>query len=258
MKIGSCIPKISKVSVKYCMRGTLTMSHYDYVMLPNGFKKKIFSIEDINKVLDEWHDYIESNWVTLPRKMFDCESKVKFMLDGLANIILRPNMSGMITEYKKMKIGKYEIPFSACTSEISGEIYSEYIKKDNGEASTRMKLILEELAAKYDEEKNSRQKKIQIKKRVHKLTRRDKIENIRKTYDANKFEWTCVDTEGYFKFDNKTYRISDDVKQYQAKNLPDGDVLYDMDKILCVKTNEGKNLFFDMNIEPVEKIFFIN
>lgn len=76
--------------------------------------------------------------------MFDPESKVKYMLDGLANIILRPNMDGLLTDYQKMKIGKYEIPISSCASLFSDEIYSERPKIDNGEEQMRMELLMDE------------------------------------------------------------------------------------------------------------------
>lgn len=60
------------------------------------------------------------------------------MLEGLANILLRNHMDGILTEYKKLKIGKYEFPFSSCASLFNDEIYSEYRKQDNGDEEYRL------------------------------------------------------------------------------------------------------------------------
>ncbi len=39
--------------------------------------------------------------------------------------------------------------------------------------------------------------------------------------------------------------------------MPDGDVIYDMDHILCGLTEAGETVFFDMNIEPVAGVVCI-
>lgn len=89
-------------------------------------------------MLSEWGQYCEANWVSSGKKMFDPESKIKYMLDGIGNILLRNHMDGILTEYKKMKMGVYEIPLSACASILSDEVYSERPKIDNGEEEQRM------------------------------------------------------------------------------------------------------------------------
>lgn len=164
--------------------------------------------------------------------MFDPESKVKYMLDGLANIILRPNMDGLLTDYQKMKIGKYEIPISSCASLFSDEIYSERPKIDNGEEQARMELLMDELAAKFDEAKALKAKRGNTPKKKRKvLTRREKMEAIKQSFQLERFSFVPVDINNIFVYNNKYFHISDDCEQYSGKILSDGELFFNMDKI---------------------------
>lgn len=185
--------------------------------------------------------------------MFDPESKVKYMLEGLANIILRPDMSGLLTEYQKMKIAKYEIPLSSCVSAMEDEVYSRRAKKDNGEEQKKLEMYMDETARKFDEAKAARLKNQPVKRKVREFapTRRKKIEAARKEYDIEFFETCRVDTDNVFVFRGKYYRIPADNASYAGKELKDGDVIYDMDRILCAVNKDGILFFFDMNIKPV-------
>ena len=185
--------------------------------------------------------------------MFDPESKVKYMLEGLANIILRPNMKGLLTEYQKMKIEKYEIPISALGSLLDDELYSKRNRLDNGEEETRIKEMLDELAAKYDAAKASRVKK-EPKKKIFPPTRRKKIEALRKELGVARFDWVRVDTNNFFFYDGTYWRIPESDVRYAFKRTKDGDDLYDMDQILCAELADGKVAFYDMNIEPVDGV----
>ena len=191
--------------------------------------------------------------------MFDPESKVKFMLEGLANIILRPNMSGLLTEYQKMKIAKYEIPLSSCSSMLEDTLYSRHVKKDNGEEQEKLEIYMAETARKFDEEKSARLKNQPPKKKPKTFppTRRQKIERVREEYGVQKFSEAIVDTDNVFKIGNDYYRIPESCQAYACKKTKDGDVLYDMDKIICGETISGEKVFFDMNIEPVADIVCI-
>lgn len=188
--------------------------------------------------------------------MFDPESKVKYMLEGLANIILRPNMKGLLTEYQKMKIEKYEIPISALGSLLDDELYSKRSRLDNGEEKTRIVEMLNELAAKYDAAKASRVKK-EPKKKTFPPTRRQKIEALRKALGAVRFDWVRVDTNNLFFYDGTYYRIPDGDMRYAAKSTKDGDDLYDMDQILCAVMADGRVSFYDMNIESVDGVVVV-
>ncbi len=231
------------------------MSHYDYVKLPNGMKRKIFGLEDIESVQAEWGDYIEKNWITPQRKMFDPESRVKFMLEGLANIILRPDMSGLLTEYQKMKIEKYEIPISACSSILDDEMYSKYVKKDNGEEQSKLEDYMEETARRFDEAKTAKLKNQLVKKKkVFPPTRRQKIEAVRKAYGITQFQFVRVDTKNDFYFGGNYYHIPETCTAYAPKITKDGEEIYDMDQILCAETADGSVRFFDMNIEQIDGV----
>lgn len=251
---------LTKVAVMNSKEGD-HINHYDYVLCPDGKKRKIYSFEDIEKLQGEWEEYCERNWINGGKAIFDPESKVKFMLDGLSNIILRNHIDdGILTEYKKMKIGKYEIPLSVCASALGNEFYSEREKIDNGEEMTKMEAMMEEAARKYDEAliaKNSKKRQKEIaskKKKVFPLTRRQKIEKIRKEHDIVHFEFCVVDVENMFRFQKRYYHIPSDNPQYAPKVLKDGDVVYDMDQVLCAETSSGEILFFDMNIDPIDGI----
>ena len=189
--------------------------------------------------------------------MFDPESKVKYMLDGLANIILRPNMDGLLTDYQKMKIGKYEIPISSCASLFSDELYSERPKIDNGEEELRMNMMMDELSRKYDEAAAAKTKKNPKARKTFSPTRRQKIESARKTYGITHFEFARVNTANEFYFDGGYYRIPESCASYAPKLTEDGDTIYDMDQILCGKDGNGYVFFFDMNIEPVGEMKLI-
>lgn len=217
------------------------LQHYDYVLLPNGYKKKIFGMKDIEDVLDSWKKYIEDNWISPQNKMFDPESKVKFMLDGLANILLRNHMDGILTEYKKMKIGKYEFPFSSCASLFADEVYSEFARKDNGENEGRLNELMAEMARRYDEAKAAKMKgsKVRVPK-AHPPTRRQKIEHFRMENNIKKFTFVRVDTANQFFYDGNYYLIPAECAAYQPKRTKDGDMIYDMDQILCAEDADGR------------------
>lgn len=192
--------------------------------------------------------------------MFDPESKVKFMLEGLANIILRPDMSGLLTEYQKMKIAKYEIPLSSCASILEDTLYSRHVKKDNGEEKEKLEMYMADAARKFDEAKAARLKNQPPKKKPKTFppTRRQKIESIRKKFDIKKFKFCRVDTDNVFCYGDRYFHIPDNNEKYASKMLKDGDVIYDMDQILCAEAQDGNEiLFFDMDINPVEGVQLI-
>ena len=237
------------------------INHYDYVLCPDGRKKKLYSQDDINRLVDEWQEYCDNNWLNGGKKIFDPESKVKFMLDGIANILLRNHMDGIMTEYKEMKIGKYEIPLSACASLFGEEVYSERPLVDNGEARSRVLALMEEAADKFDEarekkhSKKHREDEALRKKKTFPLTRMQKIEAARKAYNIVKFGFARVDTANEFVYDGIRYRIPASCEAYAPKTTRGGELIYDMDQVICATDASGKLHFFDMNLEPVAIIF---
>lgn len=184
--------------------------------------------------------------------MFDPESKVKFMLEGLANMYLRSNADGVLTDYKKMKIGKYELPLSACTSALANEVYSERQRLDNGEDESRMQHAMEELARKYDEAKAKKTPKREQKpKPQRRPTRRQKIEAARRELGIIQFLFARVDTEGKFSVLGQTFQISEEATQYAPTYTKSGEAVYEMDQVLCGVDGGGQLTFFDMNIDKI-------
>ena len=209
----------------------------------------------INLLLDEWRDYCERNWITPSRKMFDPEDKVKFFLGGLANIILRPNMDGVLTDYQKMKIGKYEIPFTSCSSETNDEIFSNRPVVDNGEEKARMTAMLENLAEAYDAAREAKHKTEPKKpKKPRQPTRREKIEAARKDFGIVDFEFVYVRANNEFYYRGHEYLISEEADQYAPHYTKDGEVIFDMDHILCGVDGDGHVHFFDMNIKNISDL----
>lgn len=234
------------------------MGHYDYVKLPDGSRRRISGMEDIQAVLDEWDEYINQNWLSPQQQMFDPESKVKYMLNGLANIILRPDMSGLLTEYQKMKIQKYEIPYSSCSSLMDDEVYGRRSKVDAGEAEAQLRELLDETARDYDEAKASRAgKHPYVPKKPPKAsppTRMKKIEAARAAHHIVSFTECRVDTENNFCFRDNWYHIPDECAAYAGHPTRDGEIAYDMDRILVGETADGGIVCFDMGINLVPDV----
>ena len=154
-----------------------------------------------------------------------------------------------------MKIEKYEIPISACSSVMDDEMYSKYVKKDNGEEQSKLEMYMEETARKFDEAKAAKLKnQPEKKKKTFPPTRRQKIEAVRKQYGVTAFQFVRVDTDNMFCFKGKYYRIPKDNNAYAAKQTRTGEYMYDMDQILCAETVDAGTLFFDMNINPVDGV----
>ena len=179
------------------------------------------------------------------------------MLEGIANILLRNHMDGIMTEYKEMKIGKYEVPLSACDSLLGEELYSGRPHVDNGESQNRVASILENAAEKFDQlqaKKNSKSRNEEIavrKKKTFPPTRMQKIEAARRAYNIMKFGFARVDTDNEFVYDGIRYRISASCEAYAPKMTRGGELIYDMDQVICATDASGKLHFFDMNLEPV-------
>lgn len=64
--------------------------------------------------------------------------------------------------------------------------------------------------------------------------------------DTAQFYYPTVNTENCFELSGILYQIDESVSEYKGKIVGEGDVLYDMDKIICV-IDRGDTYFFDMN-----------
>lgn len=199
-----------------------------------------------------WQKYCDDNWLSYNcSDIWSPENKVKWMLDGCANAILRPNMSGILTDYQKMKMRKYEIPMSSCGSEVEGLLYSQRPVVDNGEESHHNDLMFEKLDQAYFDVYNKKIPKSRrnIKSSIkHVTTRSDKIKTIKEKYLDCLFCEEMVDTDGYFELDSCKYRVTDD--RYLPVQTGSG-VFYEMDKINIVMLNNGERLYYTQSFDSI-------
>lgn len=205
------------------------------VVTPAGAKTVCYSSEEnkrenIQRMICYWQDYCEQNWISEKHEAIDApEKKVKYFLEGLANILLKDNGGpGVITPYKERQHLLHEIPLSCALGETddTGEIkfleYTEQVKP-----------------------------KVQTQKKKYPPTRFEKILDIKQKYVGCGLIWCLVDTKNTFYYSGKTYVISSAVKEYQQTQIL-GESGYLMDRILVCNYN-GELSFYDMSINEVNK-----
>ena len=156
----------------------------------------------------------------------------------------------MVTNYKEIMNGKREIPISSCPSQIEDQVYGTGpVLRGQSEDDETMFLLSEQVPQSAE------------KKRKHAMRdERDiKIKQIREDcgYDAA-FSYCVVDTEYRFKYGGCVYRIDESVEAYAPKRTALG-TLWDMDKVVCVKSKDGQIRFYTAKYDPIpeEKVFMI-
>ena len=239
----------------YSKEGTC-MNEHGCVLQPNGRKYWLYSGEafydSLELQLTTWQKYCDDNWLSYNcSDIWSPENKVKWMLDGCANAILRPNMSGILTDYQKMKMRKYEIPMSSCGSEVESLLYSQRPVIDNGEESDRTDLMFEKLDQAYFDVYNKKVPKSRrnIKSaKKHVVTRGDKIKAIKEKFPNCSFCEKLVNTDGDFELDSCKYCVTDD--RYLPVQTGSG-VFYKMDKINIVLLNDGKIQFYTQSFDSI-------
>lgn len=146
------------------------------------------------------------------------------------------NRSGIETDYRRIMHAKREVPESSCPSFVRNLMYgtgsvSPGVAKEEMMQFSVITEALDAAAERYETRKPANtETKLQKKIRL----------------GISGGEWRRVDTDGYFTVGNKTYRVSDQVVQYQPIETEYGDY-YPMDRILA---SGGK--FYDMNLDEVE------
>lgn len=211
--------------------------------------------DSLNRLLEKWRDYIESNWLSPDdESLWSPENKIKWMLDGCANAILRPDMNGIITDYQKMKTGRYEIPISSYSSETEDTVYSQRRLIDNGEEASRVEVMLDRLDERYDKAYASKlpceiRNKVRMT-RTKERTKSSKIREIKGKYPGHEFMECLVDTDGYFICDGCKYRISD--KRYDPVQTGEGK-FYPMDKVNVVTDQDGLKHMYTQSMDAVSE-----
>lgn len=154
----------------------------------------------------------------------------------------------MVTNYKEIMNGKREIPISSCPSQIEDQVYGTgsilHTQPEEDELSCQVPDLVHATS--------ERKRKITMGNE-----REQKIKQIRKDcgYDAS-FSYCVVDTDYRFRYDGCVYRIDESVKAYAPKSTPLG-MLWDMDKVVCVKSKDGRIRFYTAAYDPIdeEKVF---
>lgn len=152
----------------------------------------------------------------------------------------------IVTDYKEIMRGKSEIPISSCPPCVADVLYGSGADPERGADDSFFRPMVERLderAAKVARPK--KQKAKPAKKTVS-----DKIKTVVGT-DKYTVDHCGVNTDNVFVWDEITYRIDNSAEQYRPKRTAVG-MLYDMDKILCVRTYDGI-YFFDMAADPLDK-----
>lgn len=227
------------------------------IFQPSGYVKNVQAstmeerFQVANSLLEKWQGYCEANWVSANgTNPYSPESKVKSFLSSLGYFLMMGSTDGIVTDYKQMMNGKREIPVSSCPSFIEDAVYSgvhgsssEIVRKAENECFRGMMEKADDKAAK-------RYKRLPSRK-VRRKTRFDRSEKLRRDMGIKELVPAVVDTENTFRHNGCTYRIDGEKwKKYDPKETKSG-MLYDMDKVYCAVRADGKNLFFDGELEQI-------
>lgn len=156
----------------------------------------------------------------------------------------------MVTNYKEIMNGKREIPISSCPSQIEDYVYgtgSVLHTQAEDDESAFCKTISEPITS------------VKKRKKTVENERDRKIKQIRKDCGNDAaFTYCYVDTEYCFRYNGNVYQIDASVEAYAPKSTPLG-ILWDMDKVVCVKSKDGQVRFYTAKYDPIpeEKVFQI-
>lgn len=148
-----------------------------------------------------------------------------------------------MTDYKRIADGKREIPISSCPSYVDDLLYGTGMtlaSQNEHEESFRSAL----------DNKDDFVIKTRKSKQKSSNTRYEKIRRIESFIGKSEYFYPIVNTDNEFVFQGKRYRIDNRVAGYNGKNVG-SDTLYDMDKIVCAISPDGKIYFFDMNMDLI-------
>ena len=136
---------------------------------------------------------------------------------------------------------KREIPSSNCPSFVDNLLYASGGSTDSRDKEERaaFDVLTESLDAKAETYE------VQRTQRKRKESKFQKYLNL----GIRGGEWLRVDTDGVFQYNGISYRIDEDMTQYQPVETELG-LLYDMDRILA--TNPNSPEFYDMNYDRVK------
>lgn len=195
-------------------------------------------------MLANWSTYCERNWISANHTDVFCgENKVKRFLNGLSYFLLLGDTEGMVTDYKESMNGKREIPMSSCPSQIEDMVYGtgSVLHPPTEEEEAAFKMMLKSAEDRLPAKKKAGKPSLRNKKKTALFAECGK--------DAE-LTYASVDTDNRFIYENVIYEIDPAVTEYAAKETPLG-LLYDMDKVVCVKSRDGSVSFYTAEYDRI-------
>lgn len=198
------------------------------------------------KILAGWLDYCNRNWLNdYAEDVYSPEMRVKRFLDSIGYYLLYGQMDDVTTAYKEVVGRAREIPVSSCPSSVSNLFYAG--GGSTGDTATEEELSFRTMTELLDEKVPARKKPPARNQKA--ISRRERMEQIRKENGGDEIQWYRVDTDGRFSDGAEDYQMTG-LKQYQPKTVRyrngTEDILYDMDRVIRC----GEN-WYDQKGDPI-------
>lgn len=224
------------------------MATYSNVIQPNGTSLKLKAGSDeerlatAHELLSNWENYCQRNWISTNHADTFCgENKVKRFFSGLTYFLLLGNTEDMVTNYKEIMNGKREIPISSCPTQIEDLVYGtgSVLCPQTDEETLVFEITAEDVPNKKGRKAVNSEKGEKLKL-IKKECGKDAV-----------FTYCTVDTENCFRYNGAEYMIDSSVEAYAPKNTSLG-LLYDIDKIICVKSQDGSIRFYTPKYDSID------
>lgn len=229
-----------------------------YYNKESGLSEKVESLE--NSVLGYWKDNIEDNWLSKSSKKgfyYDSEDKVKYLLDNCANFLLQGELYKKklwIGRKKQKKINHVESPIEYAGTHVENVFYSS--NKQNCDFRCGTSLDVEDYekyvlpVIKSGNNKRVRKWKIESSIRHKKISDIGLLVDFNRPYISN---WSLVDVDNHFKFNNKKFVIDEAIEAYRGVfNKKENALYYEQDKVLCYY-QDSNYFFYDMSYNHITK-----
>lgn len=193
-------------------------------------------------------DFCLRHWMSEDPLDIVAEERVKGYLDRVGYILIQDKPDGkIITDYKEIRdrvalipiscIPQLENMFYGSSDESSGGFNPNY--EDTEHMTRREKKIYGSLV----------EPRVTNKSINARAERRKRIDSMRLAHPDATVAFVLVDTDNCFRFDGRRYRI-DDIPQYRPKDVR-GDLLYDMDQVICV-SDASDVYFYDQEFNTLD------
>lgn len=236
------------------------------IILPNGSveRTKASSYEQrlsiCEQLIQKWQTYCYNNWMSVNADSpYSPQNKVKMFLSSLGYFLLTGECDDdnrIITRYKDVMNGKRQIPVSSCPDYIEDEMYGMiHSGGPQTQFSKSQSMAFDEYVRCIDENAERKYKRRPSKKRIKHSSSQNRI-SVATNNRSREIIRAVVNTDGQFIFESNKYQIDlTHVKQYAPKIINDEQSLYDMDCIMCAKSDDGLIEFYDQDYFPIDSTF---